>query len=42
MIENNTIIKYKILIFLLEHGKIAPNIAGLLVNKIMAKYQRNI
>ena len=32
--------EHKVLIFLLEPGQVDPNIAGLIANKIMAKYQR--
>lgn len=40
MIEDNNMMEHKILIFLLEPGQVDPNIAGLIANKIMAKYQR--
>lgn len=40
MIEDNNMMEHKVLIFLLEPGQIDPNIAGLIANKIMAKYQR--
>lgn len=39
-IEAKDMLKHKVLLFLLEPGEIAPNIAGLIANKIMAKYQR--
>ena len=39
-IEENNMMEHKVLIFLLEPGQIDPNIAGLIANKIMAKYQR--
>ena len=41
-IEENNMMKHKVLIFLLEPGQIDPNIAGLIANKIMAKYQRPV
>lgn len=40
MIENNHMMDNKILLFLLEPGLIDRNIAGLVANKMMAKYQR--
>lgn len=40
MIEENHMMEHKVLLFLLEPGQIDPNIAGLIANKIMAKYQR--
>ena len=40
MIETNHMMEHKVLIFLLKPGQIDPNIAGLIANKIMAKYQR--
>lgn len=39
-IEKNNMMEHKILLFLMEPGQIEPNIAGLVANKIMAKYQR--
>jgi single-stranded-DNA-specific exonuclease len=39
-IEENNMMEHKVLIFLLEPGQVDPNIAGLIANKIMAKYQR--
>ena len=39
-IEKNNMMEHKVLIFLLEPGQVDPNIAGLIANKIMAKYQR--
>ena len=42
MIEDNNMMEHKVLIFLLEPGQIDPNIAGLIANKIMAKYQRPV
>ena len=41
-IEKNNMMQHKVLIFLLEPGQIDPNIAGLIANKIMAKYQRPV
>ena len=40
MIIKNNMMEHKVLLFLLEPGQIDPNIAGLIANKIMAKYQR--
>lgn len=39
-IEKKHMMNHKVLIFLLEPGQVDPNIAGLIANKIMAKYQR--
>jgi len=39
-IETDNMMEHKILIFLLQPGQIDTNIAGLIANKIMAKYQR--
>ena len=39
-IEEEDLLKHKVLLFLLEPGKIDKNIAGLVANKLMAKYQR--
>ena len=41
-IEENNMMEHKVLIFLLQPGQIDPNIAGLIANKIMAKYQRPV
>jgi len=41
-IEEKDMMKHKVLIFLLQPGQIDPNIAGLIANKIMAKYQRPV
>ena len=41
-IETNNMMQHKVLIFLLEPGQIDSNIAGLIANKIMAKYQRPV
>lgn len=40
MINENNLLRYKVLVFLLNPGQIDRNIAGLCANKIMAKYQR--
>ena len=40
MIEKQNLLKNKVLLFLLEPGDIDKNIAGLIANKITAKYQR--
>ena len=42
LIEKNNMMQHKVLIFLLEPGQIDSNIAGLIANKIMAKYQRPV
>lgn len=39
-IEKDNMLNHKVLLFLLEQGEIAPGLAGLVANKIMAKYQR--
>ena len=41
-IQNENLMQHKILLFLLEPGEIDTNIAGLIANKIMAKYQRPV
>jgi single-stranded-DNA-specific exonuclease len=41
-IESSHLMDHKVLIFLLDKGQIDPNIAGLIANKIMAKYQRPV
>ena len=41
-IEMYDLMRHKVLMFLLEPGEIDPNIAGLIANKIMAKYQRPV
>ena len=41
-IKTNNLMEHKVLIFLLQPGQIDPNIAGLIANKIMAKYQRPV
>ena len=40
MIEDQNLLEHKVLLFLLEPGQIDKNIAGLVANKFMAKYQR--
>ena len=40
MIERYNLLENKVLLFLLEPGEIDRNIAGLVANKLMAKYQR--
>ena len=40
LIEKNNMMQHKVLLFLLDPGIIDRNIAGLVANKIMAKYQR--
>ena len=40
MIEEQGLLNHKVLLFLLEPGQVDKNIAGLIANKIMAKYQR--
>lgn len=40
MIKEQNLLEHKVLIFLLEPGDIDRNIAGLVANKFMAKYQR--
>lgn len=39
-IINEDLLNHKVLLFLLEPGEIDKNIAGLIANKMMAKYQR--
>ena len=41
-IEENNLLDHKVLLFLLEPGEIDRNIAGLIANKFMAKYQRPV
>ena len=41
-IKENNLMEHKVLLFLLEPGQVDPNIAGLIANKIMAKYQRPV
>jgi single-stranded DNA-specific DHH superfamily exonuclease len=42
MIEQKGLLNHKVLLFLLEPGQVDRNIAGLIANKIMAKYQRPV
>ena len=42
MIEEQHLLDHKVLLFLLEPGQVDRNIAGLIANKIMAKYQRPV
>lgn len=42
MIEDQCLLEHKVLLFLLEPGEVDKNIAGLIANKIMAKYQRPV
>lgn len=42
MIEDQNLLEHKVLLFLLEPGQVDKNIAGLIANKIMAKYQRPV
>ena len=41
-IEKHNLLDHKVLLFLLEPGEVDKNIAGLVANKIMAKYQRPV
>lgn len=40
MIEQQNLLQHKVLMFLLEPGQVDRNVAGLIANKFMAKYQR--
>lgn len=40
MIDEKNLLDHKVLLFLLEPGQVDKNIAGLIANKFMAKYQR--
>ena len=42
MINEQNLLQHKVLLFLLESGEVDKNIAGLIANKIMAKYQRPV
>lgn len=42
MIEKQNLLDHKVLLFLLQPGEVDKNIAGLIANKIMAKYQRPV
>ena len=41
-IKEENLLNHKVLLFLLEPGQIDRNIAGLVANKLMAKYQRPV
>ena len=41
-IKEENLLNHKVLLFLLEPGEIDKNIAGLVANKLMAKYQRPV
>ena len=41
-IEKHNLLDHKVLLFLMDPGEIDRNIAGLVANKIMAKYQRPV
>ncbi len=41
-IEDEHMLDHKVLLFLMEPGQIHPNIAGLVANRIMGKYQRPV
>ena len=40
LIKKNNMMEHKVLLFLLEPGKVDKNVAGLIANKFAAKYQR--
>lgn len=42
LIEKRNLMKHKVLMFLLEPGQVDRNVAGLIANKFMAKYQRPV
>lgn len=42
MIEEQDMLRNKVLLFLLEPGEVDKNVAGLVANKFMAKYQRPV
>ena len=42
LIEKNHMMDHKVLLFLLEPGEVDRNIAGLIANKFMSKYQRPV
>ena len=42
LIEKNNLMEHKVLMFLLEPGAVDRNVAGLIANKFMAKYQRPV
>ncbi len=41
-IQSQNLLQHKVLLFLLQPGQVDRNIAGLVANKIMAKYQRPV
>ena len=42
LIEERNLMQHKVLMFLLEPGQVDRNVAGLIANKFMAKYQRPV
>lgn len=42
LIKDNNLLDHKVILFLLEGGKVDKNVAGLVANKIMAHYQRPV
>lgn len=40
LIEKHNLLNHKVLLFLLEPGQVDKNVAGLIANKFMARYQR--
>lgn len=42
LIEKRNLLDHKVLLFLLEPGQVDRNVAGLIANKFMAKYQRPV
>lgn len=42
MIKSQNLLNHKVLLFLLDPGRVDKNIAGLIANKFMAKYQRPV
>lgn len=42
LIETNNMMEHKVLFFLLQPNEVDKNIAGLIANKLMAKYQRPV
>lgn len=42
LIEKRNLMEHKVLMFLLEPGEVDRNVAGLIANKFMAKYQRPV
>lgn len=41
-IQQENLLQHKVLLFLFQPGQVDKNIAGLIANKIMAKYQRPV